>query len=61
MIYHIDSVDGAQLERLLLGIKYYVDHCAKFGRKDVIRRVESDSFLEPLLESILRSRRTKEG
>lgn len=24
--YHIDPVDSAQLERLLLGIKHYIDH-----------------------------------
>jgi hypothetical protein len=39
----------------LLGIEYYVDHGAEFGRQHVIRRIECDSLLQPLLESVFRS------
>lgn len=53
--YHIHTVDGAQLERLLLGIEHHVDHGAQLGGQHIVGRVEGDTLFQPRLERILRS------
>ena len=47
--HHINSIDGAQLERLVLGVQDDVDHGAHVGRHDVVGGDEADALLQPLL------------
>jgi hypothetical protein len=47
---HIDAVDGAELEGLVLGVEDDVDHGADLHRHDVVRRVQQDSLLQVVLE-----------
>ena len=55
IVYHIDSINGAQFEWLRLGVQNDVDHSTAFGWQDVVGRVESRSFLQPRLEGVVRS------
>lgn len=50
MTHHVDAVDGAQLEGLILGVEYDVDHGADLGRERVVGGDERDALLQPLLE-----------
>lgn len=50
LTHHVHAIDGAELERLILGVQDHVDHGADLGRERVVRRDERDALLQPLLE-----------
>lgn len=51
--YHVDPVNCAQFETLILGIQNNINHGTHFRRYDVVRRTERRTLLQPLLESRL--------
>jgi hypothetical protein len=55
VLMHINPIDGAQFERLVLGVQDDIHHGTHLRRYYVIRRNESDRFLQPLLEGRLGS------
>ena len=58
-IYHVDAVDRAELEGLVLGVEHHVDHGADFLGQDVLCRVEKNSLLQMILERRISSTKTR--
>lgn len=54
MSHHI-SLNSTQLVRLVLGVDHHVDHGRNLYWKDVVRRVEEDTFFKLILEGYVSS------
>lgn len=51
--HHIDSIDRAELERLILCVQYHIDHRAHFYTDDVVGWCEYQRLFQPRLERLL--------